>query len=329
MIIRFIKKAHILIIIACALLAFGAGSALAIDSNAGTAAGSFMKLGIGSPKAQSLGHAYCALAEGPDSLVWNPAGLGVSKQREMYFTYLSWVQDYKGYYFAYVYPLGQTVIGLNASYMTIDGFDARDVNNIPQPSDTVSAKDNFVTLSIARSFFVEAFSVGGSIKRVAENNDGTEYSNIVFDLGAQLHFGSLLHFGAALQNIGNKDEVVQLSRVGAALNLGPYLSISGELEKASDNRTRPGVGVEITIPEDTTQVGKFSLRLGYFDADDHGKNYNSNFLKDLSLDKTSKISFGMGVFTSQMLGYGVGIDYAFTPYGALGTVNQLGFRFVF
>jgi len=324
---RVIVKSAGVLIILVGLCTAQAG--FAINSKAGTQAGSFMKLGIGSPKAQALGHAYSALAEGPDALVWNPAGVGMSKQREMYFTYLSWVQDYGGYYFGYVHPIGQTVIGVNAAYMTVDGFDARDANNIPQPNDEVTVRNDFLTLTLARSFFVESFSIGASLKRVSENNAGSEYANMVFDLGAHLHFGDLLHFGGALMNMGNKDEVVQISRIGAALSLGSYVTISGELEGASDNRVRPGLGLEILIPEDTTQLGRLSFRAGYYDADDHGKNYDGGIVERLNLDKTSKLSFGMGLYTSQLLGYGVGIDYAFTPFGALGTVNQLGLRFVF
>ncbi|MDD4004075.1 MAG: hypothetical protein PHW69_02595 [Elusimicrobiaceae bacterium] len=324
---RSILKTAAILIIGAGL--YPAQAVFAISSSAGTQAGSFMKLGIGSPKAQALGHAYAALAEGPDALVWNPAGVGMTKQREMYFTYLKWVQDYGGYYFGYVHPVGQTVIGVNAAYMTVDGFDARDVNNIPQPNDEVTVRNDFITLTLARSFFVESFSVGASLKRVSEDNAGTEYANMVFDVGAQLHFGNLLHLGGAMMNMGNKDEVVQVSRVGAALSLGSYLTVSGELENPSDNRVRPGLGVEILIPEETTEVGRLSFRFGYYDSDDHGKNYDSSFLDRFNLSKTSKLSFGVGVYTSQLLGYGVGIDYAFTPFGALGTVNQLGLRFVF
>lgn len=305
------------------------GTGYAISSSAGTQAGSFMKLGIGSPKAQALGHAYLAMAEGPDALVWNPAGVGMTKQRELYVSYLKWVQDYSGYYFGYVHPIGQTVVGVNAAYMTMDGFDARDANNIPLPSGDVAVRNDFLSVTLARSFFVESLALGASVKRVSENNDGTEYATMVFDVGAQVHFGTLLHVGGSMMNMGNKDEVVQISRIGAALCLGPYFTLSGELENPSDNRVRPGLGLEINVPEEATELGKLSFRVGYYDADDHGKNYDNSLLERFNLTKTSKLSFGVGVYTSQMLGYGVGIDYAFTPFGALGTVNQLGLRFVF
>jgi len=319
------RGALMLLLAAC----LPASSAFAIDDRAGTGAGSFMKLGLGSPTALALGRAYSAEAEGPSALTWNPAGIASSQQKEVYFSYLDWVQDYSGKYVAYTQPLGQAVIGINFAYLGLNGFDSRDENNIPQFSGDTEVRDTFATLALARSFFDNVLSLGAGIKRVTENNDGTEYSNVVFDIGGQFRPFEFLSIGAAMVNLGNKDEVVNISRVGASLHLGPFFTVMGEVEQPSDNRSRLGMGMQFTLPEDMLHVGSFNLRVGYYDYDDHGRNYDSDFLKRLGLDNASKLSFGIGIYTSQLFGYGARLEYAMVPFGTLGKVNQfaLGVQF--
>jgi len=41
------------------------------------------------------------------------------------------------------------------------------------------------------------------------------------------------------------------------------------------------------------------------------------------------MSFGIGLYTSQAFGYGLGLDYAFAPYGALGSVDQFTLKLKF
>jgi len=311
------------------LLPFMAATARAIDSSAGTSASTFMNLGMGSPRAQALGNAYVALADGSDALAWNPAGIASCQQREVAFSNLSWIQDYSGKYLSYVQPLGQAVIGVNFAYMSMDGFDARDANDIPQPNDTVNVNNTFGTLALARNFFSDTLSLGAGVKRISENNDGTEYSNVVFDFGAKLKFGRRVALGWALQNLGDKKEVVEIQRYGAAWAVNSFFTVTGEMSKPSDNKQRVGVGLEINLPQEMIEVGKFTFRVGYFDRDNTGKNYSDSFLSDMKLSETSKISFGCGLYSNEIFGYGAGIDFAMVPYGALGRATQIAARFQF
>ena len=110
---------------AAAVLALAGGRAWAIDTGAGSSGGSFVKLGQGSTRAMGLGRAYVGLAEGADSLTWNPAGLGVTQQKEISYSFLRYVQDVSSPFFlAYAHPMGRTVWGADAAYMTVSGFDA-------------------------------------------------------------------------------------------------------------------------------------------------------------------------------------------------------------
>lgn len=308
---------------------------LGIDSSAGTSGATFMKLGAGSPRAQALGRAYVALAEGPEALVWNPAGVALSQLREIHFAYLDWFQDYSGQYIGYVHPIGQTVIGANLAYFSIDGFDVRDENGYPQQNENVRACHGFGTFSIARSFYLERLFLGVSIKGIVENNDGLtdsddrKYTNIVFDTGVLFKVGRRLSLGWAAQNVaGESKDVVRIFRIGAAYNPASLLNISLEHEMPSDNKSRLGIGMEFILPEQILQFGRVSFRAGYHSSDDFGKS-DDNLLKRFHMDKTSGISLGFGICTSEVFGYGMAFDYAMIPYGALGKSNQISVRFQF
>ena len=100
----------------------------------------------------ALGSAYVAIAEGSDSLTWNPAGLAATQQKEFAYSYLRHVQDLDTpLYMAYAHPMGRTVWGANVAYITASGFDARDDNGIPQSDSQVKVNDGFGTLGLARS----------------------------------------------------------------------------------------------------------------------------------------------------------------------------------
>jgi hypothetical protein len=181
---------------------------------------------------------------------------------------------------------------------------------------------------LATGLFEKHLNVGGTVKRVSENNDGTEYANIVFDAGAQLHLGKFVTLAGSYQNIGGGDDVVQIIHYGGAAHLSEYITVAAELEDPSDNRSRLGVGVELNLPESMLQLGEFSLRFGYFDHDDRGTS-DEDWLKSINLDQTSKISFGFGLESKELFGYGFGLDFAYMPSGALGEAMQVAVKFMF
>ncbi len=309
------------------VLVFCFGNAYSTADEAGTDAGAFKKIGLGSPRAQALGRAYSALASGADSLYWNPAGIATAKQKEFFAAHLQWVQDYTGNTIAYIQPLGQAVLGVNLAYMTIE-IERIDSMGIPI-GDPIRVQHSFGGITLATGLFNRNINIGGTVKRVSENNDGTEYATVVFDAGAQIKLGRLVSVGGAYQNIGGGDDVVQIIRYGAAVNFSQYVTVAAELEDPSDNRSRVGVGLEFNLPESLLQLGQFSLRLGYHDYDSMGTNREDEILKDLRLDKTSKLSFGFGLESRELFGYGFGLDFVFMPSGALGKVMQIAVKFIF
>lgn len=307
-----------------------AATARAADSKAGTSGANFMKIGQGSARAMSMGGAYVALAEGSDAMTWNPAGLAVTQQREFSFSYLRYIQNVDSpLYLGYAHPMGRTTWGANLSYLTISGFDVRDAQGVPQPDSNVSVHDGLASVGLARSFWYEKLFLGSSLRVVHEDIAGSIKDTVVGDFGAILKPNPTLSLGFAVQNFGSgAGNVARITRGGAGVRLGDFVTVGLELSKASDSGARIAIGGEFQLPEEYLDVGQLAFRIGYRNGDSFGQSYDET-LKSLRLDRASNLSFGFGLYTSQAFGYGVSLDYAFVPYGALGTVDQISVKLKF
>lgn len=300
------------------------------DELAGTKGGAFMKIPGGSARVQGLGNNGCSLVEGADAMNINPAGIAMAQMREVNFSYINWFADYTGKYISYVEPIGQSVIGLNLSYFSIDGFDARDQQGIPQSSIDIKVRHIYGSVAIAKSFFLERLSIGVAAKGIIEDNYLTEQKSVVYDAGALLKLSRKFSIAWASQNLsGNKDKVVQLTRFGFTWKINPFWTATVDQKKYTDSKSKVGVGIEFNLPEELLQVGKITFRAGYTDSSNYGKNYDDKTLDKLGLTKASGWSFGVGIYSAQAYGNIYSLEYSLQPFGALGKSSQLTFKFQF
>jgi len=307
-----------------------APAAWAANTDAGTVGAVFMKIPTGSPRAQALGNCGVSVVEGSEAMTINPAGIAASQMREFGFSYLSWFAGYSGQYLAYVHPVGQSVIGLNVASYGIDNFDVRDAEGVPQYSQDVKVRHGYTSLTFAKSFFLERVLAGASFKGVLEDNHSAQYRNFVFDGGIIIKLGRKLSIGWAGQNFsGKKDQVVKIQRLGLGYAFNPFLTVIAESKTYSDSGNKIGGGFEFNLPEEVLQVGRVTFRAGYTGADSYGKNYEDKTLDTLGLTSVSGWAFGMGIYSAQAMGFGMALDYAMVPYGALGKSSQLMLKFQF
>ena len=160
-------------------------------------------------------------------------------------------------------------------------------------------------------------------KYINENNVGVRHVNAAFDIGAKLRlFSNKFVLGVMGQNLGDPDEVPTALRGGVALNT-KYFTVAGEIVDFVDDKLRYGIGLAIHIPEELVQVAQFDIRVGYYNRDNTGYAEDGSFADRVGLDTTSKVSLGFGFYSSEVFGYGLGLDYAMMPFGALGTAHQL------
>ena len=303
-------------------------TAKATNKYAGTSASAFLKMGTGAPTAQAMGNAYTALSEGTQALFWNPAGAATNTTREVQISHMQWFEGVGDSSLAYIQPMGRTMLGVTLRYLRLNDLEFRDENGIPQPWAGAVMQDFVASVSLARSFF-NALDLGATAKYINENNANVRHVNFAFDVGAKLRlFSNKLVLGVMGQNLGDTDEVPSAIRGGAAFNT-KYFTVSGEVVDYVDDKLRYGVGLAIHIPEELVQVARFDIRVGYYNRDNTGFAEDGTIADKLGLDTTSKISLGFGFYSSEVFGYGLGLDYAMMPFGALGTAHQLAVRLQF
>jgi hypothetical protein len=302
---------------------------------AGTSASAFLKLGTGAPEGQALGNAYTALSSGTQALFWNPAGAATSTTKELQLSYMQWYEGVGDYALAYIQPMGRTMLGVTARYMRLGSIDYRSgpdstgaPGGIPYDNPGDAMRDLVVGVSLARTFFT-VLDLGATAKYINENNDGTRNVNAAFDLGAKLRLlNNKIMFGFMGQHLGDTEEVPSALRGGAAFNT-KFFTLSAEGVKYVDDKFRYGLGLAIHVPEDIVQVATFDLRVGYYNRESIGFAEDDSLADKIGLTDTSKITLGFGFFSSEIFGYGLGLDYAMMPSGALGTAHQLAVRMQF
>ncbi len=309
------------------VMSFGL-TAKATDKYAGTSASAFLKMGTGAPTAQAMGNAYTALSEGTQALFWNPAGAATNVTREVQISHMQWFEGVGDSSLAYIQPMGRTMLGISLRYLRLNDLEFRDEHGVPQPWAGAVMQDFVASVSLARSFF-NALDLGATAKYINENNANVRHINVAFDVGAKLRlFSNKFVLGVMGQNLGDPDEVPSAIRGGVALNT-KYFTVAGEIVDFVDDKIRYGVGLAIHIPEELVQVAQFDIRIGYYNRDNTGFAEDGTIADKLGLDTTSKISLGFGFYSSEVFGYGLGLDYAMMPFGALGTAHQLAVRLQF
>ncbi len=318
-------------IILISIIMFGtiALQASDIHHNAGTSASAFMKLGTGAPEGQALGNAYTALSHGTQALFWNPAGAAVTNTREFQVSHMQWFQGVGDTALAYIQPIGKTNLGVTLRYLRMSDLEFKYDNSISYDYTGQVIQDYVATVSLARTFF-GILDIGGTAKYINENNYGYKHINPAFDVGGRLRLGrhDTVVLGIMGQNLGDKDDVPSALRGGVALNT-KYFTVAGELVKYVDDKCRYGLGLVIHIPEELVEVATFDIRIGYYNRDNHGFDEDHGVGDRLGIGDTSKITMGVGFYSSEIMGYGLGIDYAMLPWGALGTAHQLAVRIQF
>ena len=239
------------------------GRAHALSSAAGTGGAQFLKLGQGSARILALGQSCVALVDGVESLTWNPAGLALAQQKEVLYSYLSYVQGVDSpLYAGYAHPVGRTVWGADVAYLQVGGFDVRDANGVPLTGTTVNVYDGFASIAVARSFWYEKLFMGGALRVVHEDLAGSVNDSVVGDFGLLAKPNGVFSLGMAVQNFGAGTQNVPATvRGGGALHLG----IGVQAGAWVDGQARQPVGRHLGLElHQGVQTGRFK---GFFSDD--------------------------------------------------------------
>ncbi len=291
--------------------------AAAWASGAGTTAAPFLKAAM-SPRAVGMAGAYSALADDSGAVFVNPAGLAQFDAQEAAADFSTYLQDARMGNVSYAGHAGGHRVGFGLTFMTVGGIEKRGLNDsagaVPELGD-FSASDMALTLAYAKADIMPVslprLDGGFSVKFIRSAIDDKTAFAAAVDAGAIYHATGRLNLALAVQNLGTKMKFEEESdplpvniRTGALYRASPQLNLAAEVsEYLQDEKFYPSVGAEYWFRK------AFALRGGYkfgYDTDNLGAEVG--------------LSLGFGVKVS-----GLGVDYAFLPFGDLGSVHRFGF----
>ncbi len=294
---------------------FGAGSV-------GTASGQFLKIASGA-RGAALGEAYSALVDDAFALDWNPAGLINIKNNSLAFTHAPYLAGAFSDYFAYAETAGEMgswgvalkymnygkISRTDSSGLVLNDFTPYDIainvgfacyitgfNKNPEERFVLGAAGKFVKSKILSGDNTVSADIGLNLPYMFDNN-------FRMSLTAQNIMGTLRY---------DKEQasLPLILRLGTVTKLSDYFNLTGDMIATRDNLPFLAMGGEVKLPF-SEDMDTF-LRAGF----------NTRAISDLN--GTRNVSFGAGLRYKNYQ-----LDYAFSPFGDLGSVHRISVLMTF
>jgi hypothetical protein len=302
------KKLILMFFMAC----IAASPSFADDDAIGTTGGNFLKIDVGARSAGMAG-AFTAISDDSSATCWNPAGLTRLEQAEVSSMYTNWLE---GTYLANISgaaPLSSdSSIGASIMYLNMGAIKETTVAEPAGTGRTFTPYDLIATLSYARKF-PRDISLGLSAKMINDNiYDGNSLAGVAFDFGMiySMPFEKVIYsipfkklsVGAVVKNVGSLGSESPLPtsvRLGLAYKMleNEALTVALDANMPNDNAASLHLGAEYYL------LDYFCLRCG---------------VNTLTEEKGGgNIAAGTGFRWD-----GIGIDYAYAPYGDLGEAHM-------
>jgi hypothetical protein len=293
----------------------------------GTTAASFLKLGT-SPRAISMAEAFTGVADDVSAIQYNSGGLGFLKDKEVTFMHALWFQDIFYDYGALAWPIeGIGTVGLSVFYLNAGQFDkyGLDAANNPVNLGTFSASSLAAGLTFSRKI-VSFLSIGMNVKMLNESIESFSAGSVAVDLGA-LYKTPIpnLSLGLNIQNLGPSlgfEQAFSLPinvRFGVGYKPMPNITVSSDYTQPIETAGVWSVGGEYGHT-----VGNVAIfaRMGYRyqGAIDYNQTY-AGFGPSIA----SGLNLGLGFQAAK----NYSADYAYAPYGFLGTTHRFSLTLKF
>lgn len=299
----------LLLLLAALLAARGAASA------AGTSSASFLNIGWGARPA-ALGEAFTAAADDADALYWNPAGLVYLKRLQQAFNHNNWIEGINVEHASFAVRRDKlSVLGAGIGYVNIGDIERGD--KYGNAVGFYSANDMVFLFSYAR-VLKPKLSGGATFKIIRERIESDSAMTFALDAGGVYELNSRVKLGATLRNLGMGIKLAKTAgpmplslRLGAGYQLRKDLLLTSDINLPFYDSLSLHFGGEYLYPS-TVKGVRLVLRAGLKTA---GMSY---------LGALSALSLGFGAERG-----GLGLDYAFSPYGDFGLVHRLSLKIKF
>jgi hypothetical protein len=298
-------------------------SAQGFDSaSAGTATAQFLKIAAGA-RGAALGEAYSALADDAFALDWNPAGLINVKTNSMAFMHSPYLANTFVDYFAYAESAGEVGSwGVSFKYMNFGKIAKTDSSGM----DLGSFTPYDMAVNVGFACYITGFNkdpeerfVLGATGKFVRSQILSADNTVSADVGINMPymFDNRFRMSLAAQNImgtlrydKEQASLPLMVRLGTVTKFSDYFNLTGDLAAARDNLPYLAMGGEARLPvhEDMDAF----LRAGF----------NTRAISDVSGARNVSFGGGLRYKTYQF-------DYAFSPFGDLGSVHRLSILMTF
>jgi hypothetical protein len=263
-------------------------------------------------RALSMGSAFVGVADDSTALYWNPAGLSSLDSLNLGLHHNEWLAGIVQETAEVAAPAG--VLGAFAasvdyiSYGTFSGYDATGASTADY-----SANRYGFDLGWGKEL-LPGFAAGAALKGSTQAISGSTYNNMAADLGLLWRPVQGLGLGLTWTNLGSKVAgYAQPTDVNLGASYGfaatrdnrLLLAASGTWEPNGVNRME--YGLEDVVHE------FLALRVGF-----------NNGAADTQIQGLTGLTLGLGILIQ-----GFELDYAYLPYGDLGTAQRLSLTYAF
>lgn len=294
----------------CFSLTAQAGS---INSDVGTTAFPFLKIGVGA-RAVSMGGAFTGLADDASAIYYNPAGLAAFEHPQYIAGYHNYFMDIQSGFAGYIFKLNEEQsLAASVNYLNYGEFIEADTSGT-ETGNTFGGGDMMFAVSYARKLGY-SYQAGITAKVIYEKVDEFSATGLALDLGAaytteRKRFGAgvaVQNLGTQLSSLGEEEYDLPLTLRGGVFvkPRGLPLTLTSDLILPSDNDMIIAVGAEYY------ELDPFYVRVGW-------NSFGSNYRTADSDDSWAGVALGFGFNYRQLH-----IAYAFTPGAELGDNHRI------
>ena len=311
------------LIIAIIILSIGSLPLLAdVFGKSGTVSLQFLKLGIDA-RAIGMGEAYTAVTDDISSVYWNPAGLSLKDESQLFMSHTNWVGETYHEYLAYSTVVGLGYVALSASVFHTPLMDETTEKEFGPTGRTFRFSAAAVGLTYANRF-TDQFSFGITGKYLNENIADESVHSFAVDFGTLYNTNwrntiigmSLRNFGPDTEyNVDQKDTpqdsgdiLNHVDKTGTAVPIPMNFSLGLATDIFREDNSSLIASVQLDNTVDRSETWNVGAEF----------NWNILFLRggyQINYDAAS-YSFGFGVRVPSSIAI-INVDYSFTEMGRL------------
>ncbi len=301
------------------------------EQRAGTAAVTFLKIGVGA-RAVSMAGAYVAMANDGSAVFWNPAGLVQIGRNELMVSHLDWLADINYEFLSYTHQLNNNIaLGAFVGYLHLADMPVTTEYH-PYGNGEFFSYSDLVTGLTASIRMTDRFSFGLSVKYVREDMAGLTMDTAMMDLGTYYWTGfKSLRLAAAMRNFGNdlrpdgtytrQEQTGTRESEYQAFSPPTVFSLGAAMDVYKFKKHALTTSVQMNHPMDDQESFVMGFEYQYRSLIYLRSGYRAN-------TDENRWSFGTGL---SLLLYGkqVKFDYSYADYQHLNMTQQLTFGFEF